>query len=271
MRYRESVKKGAAALLSLILMFAFVQTAGGYLVGALSKNSEPVPDMPVEEETLKQMVLQLDPVEFYTVQIGSYEKAEEGQAIVNELAKLGYRVSVSDGPPYQIWLGCMGKKPVLSSFPEEIKNITADVFVQKKILNETALKFDASDSLEMEQTAALLSSYDVVLRHSLQMFQDFRYEACSEENWADMITQIADELEVIGQLNEQLLQNTTSDSIAEKIRELSDKTLQYGESLHHIQQKKTDRYVLMAQSCLLDVISKYHEFMAFENNHKLYL
>ncbi len=271
MGWMERLQKGAVILLSLILMFAFVQFAGGYLIGELSKNYEPVPDISMEEEVVKQMVLQLEPVEFYTVQLGSYETAEEGQACIDKLAKMGYRVSASDGPPYQIWLGCMGEKPSLDIFPEEIRTLCADVFVQKKILNETALKFAADDSLLMEQTAALLSSYDVVLRHSLQMFQDFRYEMCSEENWEDMTVQITEELNVIAQATEQLLHDSDRESITEKIENLRNVTQQYKESLNQIQMQKTDRSVLIAQSCLLDVIGKYHEFMVLKNNHKLYL
>jgi hypothetical protein len=86
-------------------MFVFVQSAGSYFIGILSQYHEPEADMPVEEEIVKQMVLQLNPVEFYTLQIGSFETAEEGQAYINQLVKMGYRVTVSAGPPYQVWLG----------------------------------------------------------------------------------------------------------------------------------------------------------------------
>ena len=57
----------------------------------------------------------------------------------------------------------------------------------------------------MEQVSTLLSSYDVVLKHSLKMFQDYRYDACSEENWSEMIQQLMDELELIQQKGTALL------------------------------------------------------------------
>lgn len=271
MNWMELFRKGAGRLLSVILMFAFVQFTGGYLIEQLSKNSDTVPDLAVEEKVEKQMVLQLEPVMYYTVQLGSFETAEEGQACIDRMAEAGYRVAVSDGPPYQISLGCMGKKPSLQDFPEEIRAFSRDVFVQTGILNETALEFSADDRLQMEQTAALLSNYDVVLRHSLQMFQDFRYEACSEEIWDAMTAQITEELQVIEQSAEGLLEDTAANQAAEKIEGLKEATVQYRISLQQMKEQKTDRAVLMAQSCLLDVIEKYHGFIVFENSYKLYL
>lgn len=68
-----------------------------------------------------QMVLQLEPVEYYTVQVGSYQDASAGQAKINELAQLGYRVCVSQGPPYCLWLGCFGKAPQVKDLPQSIQ------------------------------------------------------------------------------------------------------------------------------------------------------
>lgn len=261
MRYSDRFQKSAAAVLSLLLMFVFVQSAGSYFIGTLSQYNELETDIPMEEEIVKQMVLQLEPVEFYTLQLGSFETAEEGQASINRLAQMGYRVSVSAGPPYQVWLGCMGNKPVLENFPEEIRQIAADCFIQKRILNETALKFAASDNLQMEQIAARLSSYDIALQHSLQMFQDFRYEACSVDNWGAMIAQITEELNLLEDSAELILYENTEEVMQEGITELVNRTDCYRESLNRMQDDKTDRSVLVAQSCLMDLIETYHQVM----------
>ena len=47
----------------------------------------------------------------------------------------------------------------------------------------------------------------------------------------------------------------------EGIAELMDKTVCYRESLDRMQKTKTDRSVLMAQSCLIELIEMYHQFM----------
>lgn len=257
----EWVRKVTAALLSLVLMFVFVQSVGGYLIGQLSQNTGQILEPQTEEKVVKQMVLQLEPVEYYTFQVGSYQEVSDGQARINTLARMGYRACVSQGPPFVLWLGCMGKEPRLSDLPEAVQNSSSDIFVQKKILNETALRFSASDSQMMEQVAALLSSYDVVLKHSLQMFQDYRYEACSEENWANMIGQIGEELTVIQETAGALLSDEVSEPLASGILNLLAVTEEYGESLQLVQERKSDQVVLLAQSCLLELIEQYHSFM----------
>ncbi len=261
----EWFRKGMAVLLSLLLMFAFVQSTGSYLIGQLSQHGSQMPELQVEEHIQKQMVLQLEPMEYYTFQIGSYQTAEEGQACIDQLAQMGYRVCVSSEPPYALWLGCLGREPDIKELPEAVRNISSDLFVRKGILNETSLKFAAEDGQIMEQVAALLSSYDVVLKHSLQMFQDYRYEACSEENWNDMVMQITEELTVIQNSATVLLSDEASESVAQGILDLLAVTEGYSSSLHLMQEKKNDQMVLLAQSCLLELIEQYHSCMEDKN------
>ncbi|MBQ2034939.1 MAG: hypothetical protein II218_03405, partial [Peptococcaceae bacterium] len=61
MRGSDRLQRSTAVILSLIFMFVFVQSAGSYFIGILSQYHEPEVDMPVEEEIVKQMVLQLNP------------------------------------------------------------------------------------------------------------------------------------------------------------------------------------------------------------------
>ncbi len=254
-------QKGMAVLLSLLLMFAFVQITGTYLVGQLSQYAGQVPELEVKEQVRKQMVLQLEPLEYYTFQIGSYQNTADGQDCINALAQMGYRVCVSEGPPYELWLGCLGKEPDLDELPESIRSISSDIFIRRRILNETAMKFSADDGQIMDQVAALFSSYDVVLKHSLQMFQDYRYDACSEENWADMTAQITGELTVIQDSAAILLADENSEELAANLLDLLSATEEYSESLTLMQEKKNDRVVLLAQSCLLELIEQYHNCM----------
>ena len=86
-----------------------------------------------------------------------------------------------------------------------------------------------------------------------------------------MTAQITEELQVIEQSAEGLLEDTAANQAAEKIEGLKEATVQYRISLQQMKEQKTDHAVLMAQSCLLDVIEKYHSFIVFENSYKLYL
>ena len=264
-------KKLATAMLSVLFLFAFVQAVGGYLIGQLSsfQNTGPVLEPQVEEKVVRQMVLQLEPMTYYTFQLGAYEEAVEGQSRINELAQMGYRVCVSQGPPFQLWLGCLGKEPSVADLPETVRDGSRDIFVKKLILNEAAFRFSAEDGQLMEQVSTLLSSYDVVLKHSLKMFQDYRYDACSEENWSEMIQQLMEELELIQQKGTDLLSDAASDPMASSILDLMTVTAEYEESLQLISEKKSDKVVLLAQSCLLELIEQYHSFIRDESDQKI--
>lgn len=80
------VKRLAAAVFSVFLIFMFIQSVGGYLIGKLSsfQDTGQVLEQQVEEKVVRQMVLQLEPVEYYTVQVGSYQDASAGQAKIND-------------------------------------------------------------------------------------------------------------------------------------------------------------------------------------------
>ena len=264
-------KKLATAMLSVLFLFAFVQAVGGYLIGQLSsfQNTGPVLEPQVEEKVVRQMVLQLEPMTYYTFQLGAYEEAVEGQSRINELAQMGYRVCVSQGPPFQLWLGCLGKEPSVADLPETVRDGNRDIFVKKLILNEAAFRFSAEDGLLMEQVSTLLSSYDVVLKHSLKMFQDYRYDTCSEENWSEMIQQLMEELELIQQKGTALLSDAASDPMASSILDLMTVTAEYEESLQKKKEKKSDKVVLLAQSCLLELIEQYHSFIRDESDQKI--
>lgn len=241
----------------------FVQAAGGHLVMGLNhlENPNDALELNVEEKVVKQMILQLEPQEYYTIQLGSYADAASGQETVNALAKAGYRVVVSDGPPYRLWLGCMGVSPSIDSLPEEIASIGSDIFVQKCILNQVLFQFPADSSSELQETAILLASFDVVLKHSLQLFQDYHYEACSAENWEAMVSQVQEELSQIQASAGSFLLHAEDEALVGRLLNLLSVTEDYHESLQLIVDKKNTKVVLLAQSCLLELILYYHDFI----------
>lgn len=263
-------RKLMVAALSLLLMFGFIQLTGNYLIGQLNnmQDTGQVIEQPVEEQVVRQMVLQLEPMPYYTFQIGCYQDASAGQAKINELAKLGYRVFVSQGPPFCLWLGCLGQEPQVDILPDVVRESSSDVFVQRLLLNETALRFPATDGQEMEQVSALLSSYDVVLKHSLRMFQDYRYAACDASNWAEMVKQISSELDTLQETGSALLTDAVDESLASGVLDLLTVTADYADSLQLMQEKQNDKVVLLAQSCLLELIAQYHSFMDQESQHE---
>lgn len=61
----------------------------------------------------------------------------------------------------------------------------------------------------------------------------------------------------------------SKESIASGILDLLTLTQEYQESLQLIQEKKTDKVVLLAQSCLLELIEQYHIFIAQESQMEI--
>ena len=260
------VKKVLTATIWTMLTICFVQTIGGHLVAQLSSLEDGTlqAEQYIEEKVVKQMVLQLEPQEYYTVQLGSYPDAISGQRQVTALAEAGYRVFVSQESPYRLWIGCTGAEPSIEHLPDVIKEIGNDVFVQKLILNESVFQFPAdgsSASVELQQVAVLLSSYDVMLKHSLKLFQDYCYENCSEENWNAMIEQVQEELRLLEESVRNFLMETGQETIVSSLLDLLTVTEEYGESLQLIVDKKNTQVVLLSQSCLLELIARYHIFM----------
>ncbi len=257
------IKKILTAAVLMMIAVCFVQAVGSHLVAQLRTLDEVglQAEQHIEEKVVKQMVLQLEPQEYYTVQIGSYPDVISGQQRVNALAQAGYRVFVSEEAPYRLWIGCTGAEPSLEHLPEEITSVGSDVFVQKLILNQSVFQFPAEDASELQEVAVLLSSYDVMFKHSLKLFQDYCYENCSEENWTAMIGQVQEELKLLQTSAQNFLMATEQEAIVSKLLDLLTVTEEYSESLQLIADKKNTQVVLLSQSCLLELIAQYHSFM----------
>ena len=93
------------------------------------------------------------------------------------------------------------------------------------------------------------------------MFQDYRYEACSADNWNAMIRQVQDELALIASSAEGVLAQLTEERMAGMLLDVLSASTRYSESLTLIVQKQSTQVVLLAQSCLLELIACYHAFI----------
>jgi len=239
---------------------SFVQVAGGYLATHLSALDNNYLSN-VEEKVVKQMVLQLEPEEYYTIQIGLSDDLIHVQNKINTLAQAGYRVFVSSEPPYQLLIGCVSIPPSLDKLPEEIVTISEDLFVKKMILNDVQFQFPELMSEDLQEVPVLLASVDILLKHSLQMFQDYHYEACSEENWNGMINQVQAEIEQIQSSADRILLYSEDEVLARDLLNFTAVVESYNASLSLIKNQKDTRAVLLAQSCLLELIAHYHAFI----------
>lgn len=41
----------------------------------------------------------------FHVQVGAFEQRQDAEALVLRLKSLGYAVTLTDGPPYRVWVG----------------------------------------------------------------------------------------------------------------------------------------------------------------------
>ena len=258
----QRLKKWTMIVFAVILATAFVQSAGGYIAAQLNSLGleEHQAELYIEEKVLKHHVLQLKPREYYTVQAGVYDNIVDAQKAIDIFADAGYRTVVFDGPPYQLWLGCLGTAPALENLSDEIKNLGSNVFVQKQILNQVNFQFSANEDAQ-RNTAALVASLDVLIGHSLQMFQDYQYEACSEANWNEMIGQIREELRIIAESADNLASNTTYVHQIAGLKNVLSALKCFDDSLLFITEKKSTQAILIAQSYLLELIADYHSFI----------
>ena len=263
-----NMKRIFVILLVCVLTVVFVQFVGGYLVSSLKalETTEMQEGPKVEEKIVKQLILHLEPQEYYTILLGSYMDATKAQEKIDLLAKAGYRVFVSDGPPYQLCVGCFGIIPQIDELPKEIQYSFADVSVQKRILNSVVFRFSETMDTNYEELSMILASLDIVLKHSLKLFQDYRYIVYQDHQWEGMIVQIQDELQQIQHSVSDFLVHAQNEALIGDLLNLTTVAENYRESLQLILDKKNTQVVLLSQSCLLELISYYHSFIEQHSN-----
>lgn len=260
---REILAKFCLVLFLLVVTFGSVQFFGNYLVRELNGYEEmaPISDQESQNMVVKRMVLRLEPVNYYTIQVGSFADSAVGQGVIDQLAATGYRVYTKPGPPYKLWLGCFGSKNEQLLIPEEVKQIGQDIFITENLLNTTALKFAEDDLLIAEQVAPLVANYDVLLKHSFKMFTSPLYTQYDDAMWAQMIGQIDGEIAMLILQGEEILAKGENQAVAQSVMDLNQISQEYRQSLQLILEKKNDKVLYLVQSYLLQLIDQYHGFI----------
>ena len=266
------MKRYAAARIILIMAvvlaaFAAIEGLGSYLVQQLSQFDEttPIIEAPAEQKVIKRQTLRLDTVQFYMLQVGSFSDAALGQNVINQLADCGYRVYTKEGPPYKLWIGCFSEKEGLAEIPEPIKQYGQDIFVVSGILNEVALTFGEDQTFIKDNLVPLIGESDVMLKHSLKMFQRANYDQYADEIWQQMIEKINGEIDEILQKKEDILLEDDYQLLAKALVDFGDSLTDYQQSLLMITEKKNDQMVLLTQSYLQQAIAGYHNLILAAN------
>lgn len=257
-------------LLVLLAVLGMIQGLGGYLVAELTQFETPAPaaDSPAAETptVIRRQTLRLETMAYHTLQIGTFTDLTAGQHIIDELAKEGYRVFVTPSEPHHLWVGCFASAEGMQHIPEAIQAKGEDIYVTKALLNETVLSFDEDELFFKEHLVPLLEKSDVVLKHSLKMFQTADHGVYDEDLWQQQIQRLQEEIEHVHNFTEEVLLEADAQSLAKPLADLQVLLEEYSQSLTIILEKKNDQAVLLAQSYLLELISQYHQLIEIANS-----
>jgi len=94
----------------LIISILFGQLLGGYYIynllveDNLGNENQQAQVQIHSGPVAKKKVLRLEPIKFYTIQLGIFPDVQSAQETINKLLNLGIRPFVSTGPPYKIWI-----------------------------------------------------------------------------------------------------------------------------------------------------------------------
>lgn len=256
----KNIGKILTLILAAIVVFAAIQYVGGYLIAKITAFDESEDNVTVE--VVEKTILRLEAEDYYTCHVGSFTDKNEAQSKIDAFAQAGYRVFASSEAPYRLLLGAWSAKPDLTALPSEFQNIGSDVSIVKATLNDVSLKYTASDKLYSERIAPLVAAADVVIKHSLKMFEQSTYEQYSIENWQEMINLLKKEIAALE--DESLALSLSEDGqnaekINTEIAALTEKLTNYAQSLEYILSKKDDQALYLAQSYLLELIAQYHQ------------
>lgn len=264
---RSAIWRIIGGIVGLVAIFALIQGMGGYLIAQLSQFETKAPDVdsPAETPVIHRQTLRLETVEYYTLQIGTFTDLTSGQHIIDELAQQGYRVFVTASEPYHLWIGCFGLANGMESIPEVIKEKGEDIYVAKALLNEKVLSFQEDQIFFKDYLVPLVEKSDVLLKHSLKMFQTAYYAAYDEELWQQQIQRLQEEIDGVHNFTEEILMVDDNQQIAKPLADYQVVLEEYSQSLAIISDKKNDQAVLLAQSYLLELISQYHQMIEQAN------
>lgn len=250
-------------LIALIAMLGIIQGFGGYLVGQLSQfeSVSPIIDAPLEPAIVKRKTLRLVPEKFYMLQMGTFNDLAKGQEIVDELAKLGYRVYTTAESPYRLWLGCFSDMDSMTEIPAEIKKYGQDIYVAKGLLNEVALSFDDDQLFVKERIVPVVEKSDILLKHSLKTFRSIYYQDYADAIWSEQVERLEEEIQALQIDIATALSVDDNEMIAKALVDYQTVLQDYEQSLQVVLDKKNDKAVLLAQSYLQQMIGQYHQFI----------
>ncbi|MDK2823336.1 MAG: hypothetical protein PWQ67_2467 [Clostridia bacterium] len=261
-----------ATITVLIVSILFGQLLGGFyiynlLVGdnlSLEHKEVKLQATPME----KRKVLRLEPIDFYTIQVGIYPEVKSAQSSIDKLVNLGLRPFVSSEPPFKIWVGCFGEISLGKELENALKQQGFDAFRGKGLINDRALKFPSNNIFMKEKFAPLLGKYDLVLRHSIKMFRSPKISEYSLDLWENMITKVQSEISEAVTYLDNLKEMEESKDYHRELLNLKEKAISYGQSLNLILKSKSDEAVLYSQGHLLELIAAYHNLIT-NTNEKL--
>lgn len=260
------MKRILSMMLSFIFLFCCIQTMGNYLVQEM-RILQKTPEIEIQhkEEVTTYKVLRLEPREYYTVHLGTYDELMACQEKINYLAAAGYRPFVAEEFPYRIRLGCFTAKIEMDKLPEIILLGGQDIYLEKRIHNQYSLKFKEKDMFAAEQLAPLIAGYDILLQHSLNMFQNWQVDAYPAELWQQMLAQLEEEgNNLLEHLQIALTSADCPDFLAAELLDLAKVTENYLKSLNRLTDFQEDMSVWLAQSYLLEIFEQYEQILKLD-------
>lgn len=264
-RFLTAIILGIAIFIVAIL---FGQLLGGfYIYNLVVEDNPPVPvdnqrpgKVSVTPPSTKK-VLRLEPIEFYTIQVGIFQDIKNTQDTIKKLGDLGLRPFVTSQSPYKIWLGCFSEIESGREFETVLKKQGFEAFIGKGLINDRALKFPGDDQFMINHFAPLLGKFDLLFNHSLKMFRSPKITVYKPESWANMIEKIHGEaVDCLEGIDDILKLSESADYQAELLK-LKEKTVAYDVGLENIITSNNDASVFYAQGQLLELIAAYHNII----------
>ncbi|MGI6224893.1 MAG: SPOR domain-containing protein [Peptococcales bacterium] len=259
-----------SGLVVLIVSLLFAQLLGGFYIYNLvvgdnlpiSENTEVKAPIPPPS---KKKVLRLEPIEFYTIQVGIFPDTTNAQDSLKKLTGLGLRPFVTSQAPYKIWVGCFSDVNSGKDLENALKKHGFEAFIGKGIINDRALKFPGDDDFILDYMAPLLGTFDMILNHSLKMFQSPKISTYKPVVWDNMIDKLQNEVaDGLGSLDE-VLKISGSGIYENELKKLKDKAQAYQGSLGRIIDTRSDDEVVYCQGHLLELIAAYHNLINLAN------
>jgi len=258
----------------LIISILFGQLLGGYYIynllveDNLGNENQQAQVQIHSGPVAKKKVLRLEPIKFYTIQLGIFPDVQSAQETINKLLNLGIRPFVSTGPPYKIWIGCFSEINSGRRLENSLAQQGFAAFIGEGLINDKALKFPGNNIYMQEKFAPLLNNYNIVLSHSLKMFKSPSFGEYKPEIWDEMIKKLQQEINIVVTETDEIFKLDTTVNYGENLSKLKNKIINYRNGLDKIRETRRDEAVLQSQGHLLELIAAYHNLI-ISTNEKL--